>query len=188
MFYEIHCWYRSPGGAWQHDYQSAGTCPPASGNDATQTVANVERMGFWSKTAELAKRFFSGSIGAAVPLACSAVYRYAGNPVVPDNSQLYELGLYTAGLGLASAIVTSTSKSAFNRGAMFSSVAEITSLLGGIGKGESWKSASTAINSLIVGASGFIATCSDRCSETFTGLSQKLSNMQLPSRGASKPT
>ena len=145
MTLEVNCLVRDPLGVWfvahrensmiapQHRYQNSGT----------------QQMGIWSKTAEFGKRFFTGSLGSAIPLSLPVAYQYFRNAAPLTQPTMVVLGLSTLALGLASAAVTSKPSYAFNRGIQFGSVAQITATLTGIGSEDVLKSIS---NSNIIGA------------------------------------
>ena len=108
-------------------------------------TASAANVGFWSKTAHLAERFFAGALGTAIPFAIATGFNYYSSGTLPTESKkLYELGLYTASLGFASAVATSQPMEALTRGMQFGSVAQITSALGGVGEGKAWDHAAHA--------------------------------------------
>ena len=138
MTLEVNCLVRDPLGVWfvahrensmiapQHRYQNSGT----------------QQMGIWSKTAEFGKRFFTGSLGSAIPLSLPVAYQYFRNAAPLTQPTMVVLGLSTLALGLASAAVTSKPSYAFNRGIQFGLVAQITATLTGIGSEDVLKSIS----------------------------------------------
>lgn len=141
-------------------------------------------MGLGSKAAEFVKRFFAGLGGSAIPLAFAVGCQYMTKSTWPtQTNQLLEIGLYSAGLGLASAAVTSTSSNAFNRGLMFGSIAQITSALGGIGEGKSWDKAAenaNVIQAALVAIPGAVSLkyreLSSWASQTGNEISSRISN------------
>jgi len=157
MTLEVNCLVRDPLGVWfvahrensmiapQHRYQNSGT----------------QQMGIWSKTAEFGKRFFTGSLGSAIPLSLPVAYQYFRNAVPLTQPTMVVLGLSTLALGLASAAVTSKPLYAFNRGIQFGSVAQITAYLTGIGSEDVLKSISefgSKISDAFSSSKGWIGT------------------------------
>ena len=81
----------------------------------------------WSKTAEFGKRFFTGSLGALPLFLAITLVRSSGG--MPSAARCYQLGLYTSGIGLLSASVTSHPKKSFYRGMQLSAVAAAGTLI-----------------------------------------------------------
>jgi len=138
MALEVNCLVRDRFGVWfvaqrkesmivpQHRYQNSGT----------------QQMGIWSKTAEFGKRFFTGSLGSAIPLSLPVAYQYFRNGTSLTQPGMGVLCFSTLALGLASAAVTSKPSCALTRGIQFGSVAQITATLTGIGSDKVWESVS----------------------------------------------
>ena len=82
---------------------------------------------FWSKTAEFSQRFFSGTLGAFPLFFTISLVRSLG--AMPDAAECYKLGLYTSGIGLLSALVTSHPKNSFYRGMQLSAATAAGALI-----------------------------------------------------------
>lgn len=127
-------------------------------NQSIITQKNIHSL--VSKTSDFASRLFFGTMGTFIPLAMAMSIRTCMSQTMPTQSQFAELGLYLGGIGGASAMLATNAKEALHHGLQFGAVAQITSSLGGIGRGESWKTvnqiATTATSSAFL-ACGFLA-------------------------------
>jgi hypothetical protein len=112
----------------------------------------ISQKSSWLKTIDFGNRFFLGALGSSLPLSAGLAYGlYSENCIEPV--ELYEMGLYAAGLGMASASLTSKPSEAFWRGTQFGSVAGITTVLGGARSGKAYENITYAVG-ITAGAFG----------------------------------
>jgi hypothetical protein len=127
MAFQLNCLVRNPTGTW-FVAKNASAAP-----QSPTYMYSRDRLSIWSKTVEFGKRFFSGSVGAAAVFSLPVAYQSYQYSMFPTQYLFMRLGLATAGLGLACAVVTSNSLDALTRGIQFGAIAQVTSSLSEIG-------------------------------------------------------